>query len=124
MGDHIGMSISADSPSDKTLNRCPLALLLRRQYEFPFGINIVILVQFSFFFFKLVIAPHTQLKYMYAWGFEVINKDDVSEIDMSYGKSRHNEYTQKINKDFFFNNHSFREQLSVRPNFNYVSFVL
>ena len=49
MGDRCGMSISADSPSDETLNRGPLALLLRRQYEyeFPFGINIV---QFSFFF--------------------------------------------------------------------------
>ena len=48
MGDRSGMSISADSPSDETLNRGPLALLLRRQYEFLFGINIV---QFSFFFF-------------------------------------------------------------------------
>ena len=67
MGDRCGMSISADSPSDEssskftyspwhiviktyetdeTLNRGPLALLLRRQYEFPFGINIV---QFSIF---------------------------------------------------------------------------
>ena len=44
MGDRCGMSISADSPSDETLNRGPLALLLRQQYEFPFGINIV---QFS-----------------------------------------------------------------------------
>ena len=43
MGDHSSMSISADSPSDETLNRGPLALLLRRQYEFPFGIN----MQFS-----------------------------------------------------------------------------
>ena len=48
MGDRSGMSISADSPLDETLNRGPLALLLRRQYEFPFGIDIV---QFSFFFF-------------------------------------------------------------------------
>ena len=48
MGDRSGMSISADSPSDETLNRGPLALLLRRQYEFPYGIDIV---QFSFFFF-------------------------------------------------------------------------
>ena len=47
MGDRCSMSISADSPSDETLNRGPLALLVRRQYEFPFGINIV---QFSFFF--------------------------------------------------------------------------
>ena len=47
MGDHSGVSISADSPSDETLNRGPLALLLRQQYEFPFGINIV---QFSNFF--------------------------------------------------------------------------
>ena len=41
MGDRSGMSISADSPLDETLNRGPLALLLRRQYEFPFGIYIV-----------------------------------------------------------------------------------
>ena len=47
MGDRYGMSIFADSPSDETLNRGPLALLLRRQYEFPFGIN---KVQFSIFF--------------------------------------------------------------------------
>ena len=33
-------------PSDETLNRGALALLLRKQYEFPFGINIV---QFSIF---------------------------------------------------------------------------
>ena len=51
MGDRCGMSISADSPLDETLNRGPLALLLRRQYEFPFGINIV---QFSFFFSMLL----------------------------------------------------------------------
>ena len=44
MGDRSGMSISADSPLDETLIRGPLALLLRRQYEFPFGTNIV---QFS-----------------------------------------------------------------------------
>ena len=52
MGDRSGMSISADCPSDETLNRGPLTLLLRRQYEFPFGINIV---QFSIFqiFFQL-----------------------------------------------------------------------
>ena len=53
MGDRCGMSISADSPSDETLNRGPLALLLWRQYEFPFGINIV---QFSIFFFNLEIG--------------------------------------------------------------------
>ena len=49
MGDRSDMSISADSPSGETSNRGLLALLLRRQYEFPFGINIV---QFSFFFLK------------------------------------------------------------------------
>ena len=43
------MSISADSPSDEIINRGLLALLLRRQYEFTFGINIV---QFSFFHFS------------------------------------------------------------------------
>ena len=37
MGDRSGMSISADSPLDETLNRGPLVLLLRRQYEFSFG---------------------------------------------------------------------------------------
>ena len=31
----------SDSSSNETSNRGPLALLLRRQYEFPFGINIV-----------------------------------------------------------------------------------
>ena len=46
MGDRTSISISVDSPSDETLNRGPLALLLRQQYEFPLGINIV---QFSFF---------------------------------------------------------------------------
>ena len=45
MGDRSSMSVSADSPSDETLNRRPLELLLgRHEYEFPFGINIV---QFS-----------------------------------------------------------------------------
>ena len=46
MGHRSGLSISADSPSDETLNRGPLALLLWQQYEFLFGINIV---QFSIF---------------------------------------------------------------------------
>ena len=46
MGDHIIMSISVDRPSDETLNRGPL--VLRRQYEFSIGIDIV---QFSFFIF-------------------------------------------------------------------------
>ena len=46
MGDRCGVSISADIPLDETLSRGPMALLLRRQYEFPFGINIV---QFSIF---------------------------------------------------------------------------
>ena len=48
-GDRISMSISVDidSPLDETLNRGPLALLLWRLYEFPFGINID---QFSFSF--------------------------------------------------------------------------
>ena len=40
MGDRISMSISVDSPLDKTFNRGPLAQLLRRQYGFPFGINV------------------------------------------------------------------------------------
>ena len=37
----ISMSISIDSPSDKTLNQGPLVLILWQQYEFPSGINIV-----------------------------------------------------------------------------------
>ena len=53
MGDRSGMSISADSPSDETLNRGPRVLLLGRQYEFPFGINIV---PFSFFFVRTCIS--------------------------------------------------------------------
>ena len=52
MGDRCGMTISADSPLDETLNQGPLALLLRRQYEFLFGINIV---QFSIFQFSIII---------------------------------------------------------------------
>ena len=48
MGDRCGMSISADSPLDEILNQGPLVPLLRRQYEFPLGINIV---QFSIFNF-------------------------------------------------------------------------
>ena len=51
MVDRCSMSIYADSPSDETLNRDTLALLLRRQYEFSFRINIV---QFSFFFFNML----------------------------------------------------------------------
>ena len=47
MDDRSGMSISADSPLDETLNRGPLVLLLRQQYKFPFGINILYIVQFS-----------------------------------------------------------------------------
>ena len=53
MGDRIShsMSISADSPSDETLNRGPLAQLLWRQYEFAFGIIIVNFYdEFSFLF--------------------------------------------------------------------------
>ena len=51
MGDRISMSISADSPLDETLKQGPLAMLLRQQYEFPFGINIV---HFSIFNFSRV----------------------------------------------------------------------
>ena len=67
MGDRCGMSISADSPSDETLNRGPLALLLRRQYEFPSGINIV---QFSNFFLIFLYSLPSSLcplvRYAYA----------------------------------------------------------
>ena len=46
--------ISVDSLSDETLNRGPLALLLQRQFEFPFGIYIV---QFPIFQFQLLCVP-------------------------------------------------------------------
>ena len=50
MGDRISISISVDSPLNETLiDRGPLALLLRGQYEIPFGINNI--VQFSFVHF-------------------------------------------------------------------------
>ena len=39
MGARISMSISGDSPSDETLSRGSLALLLQQQYEFPFQIK-------------------------------------------------------------------------------------
>ena len=60
------MSISADSPSDETLNRGLLALLLRRQYEFPFGINIM---QFSIFkfFLSFVLCDSLTLFYAGVW---------------------------------------------------------
>ena len=47
MVDRISMSMSGDSFSDETLNQGPLMLLLRQQYKFPFGVDIV---QFYFFF--------------------------------------------------------------------------
>ena len=53
MGDCISMSISVDDPSNETLNQGHLALLLRRQNEFPLRIDIV---QFSFFFSILCLS--------------------------------------------------------------------
>ena len=50
MGECSSMSISADSPLDETLTRGTSALLLHRQYEFPFGIDIVQFCGFGFFF--------------------------------------------------------------------------
>ena len=70
MGDRCGMSISDDSPSDETLNRGPLALLLRRQYEFPFGINIV---QFSFFFSSLYLGLTFEV-FVHLWRFCWLHK--------------------------------------------------
>ena len=63
MGDRCGMSISADSPSDETLNQGPLALLLLQQYEFPFGINIVQFSIFNFSIFKVTDIPNTKVQY-------------------------------------------------------------
>ena len=54
MGDRSSMSKFADSPLDNTLSSGPLALLLRRQYEFPFGIDIASAIsKFLFFFFSI-----------------------------------------------------------------------
>ena len=39
MGDRISMSISGDNLSGEILNRDPLALILRRQYEISPGID-------------------------------------------------------------------------------------
>ena len=49
MGDRSSMSITADSPSGETLKQGPLALLLRRQYEFPFRNKIFFFFNFSTF---------------------------------------------------------------------------
>ena len=53
MDDRINMSISVDSRLDETVNRGTLALLLRWQYEYPFGIN---RVHFSFFIAAIIYA--------------------------------------------------------------------
>ena len=62
MGDRSGMPISADSPSDETLNQGPLALILHRQYEFPFGINIVQILIFKFMFLLIMGVEATYQK--------------------------------------------------------------
>ena len=46
------MPISVDSPSDETLNQGPLTLLLRQQYEFLFGINILLFSIFKPFVYQ------------------------------------------------------------------------
>ena len=56
MGHCFSMSIFVDSPSDETLNRGPLVPLLRRQYEFPYGINIV---QFSILAIHNYVVPRS-----------------------------------------------------------------
>ena len=76
MGDRIGMSISADSPSDETLNQGPLALLLLRQYEFPFGINIV---QFSIYLVLEVICENLVM------GVEMLSI--TTRVDCHHGRS-------------------------------------
>ena len=62
MDDFISMSISVDSPSDETLNRGPLALLLWRQYELPFGVDIVRFSIFNFQFFLIKACSLAELK--------------------------------------------------------------
>ena len=53
MGNRSGMSISADSPLHENLNQGALALLLRRQNEFPLRIDIV---QFSIFNASVIVT--------------------------------------------------------------------
>ena len=62
MDDRISMSISTDSPSDETLDRGPLALLLRWQYEFLFGINIEQISIFNFLFFNISKVEENHMK--------------------------------------------------------------
>ena len=54
MDDRI--NISVDWLSDEALNRGPLVLLLRRQYEFLFVVN---LVQFPFSYRYIALAQET-----------------------------------------------------------------
>ena len=65
MGDRISMSISIDILSDETLNQGPLALLLRRHYEFPFGINFSAIFIFIFFIFKKDKTEIQDIKFFY-----------------------------------------------------------
>ena len=60
MGARISMSISADSPSDETLNRSPLALLFHRQHEFPFEKCNFQFFQFSHMYGKVSQDAHCQ----------------------------------------------------------------
>ena len=61
MGDGISMSISIDNPSNETLNPGPLALLLQQQYEFPFGINIIIIMSFFSIFCLVFVSVYDLL---------------------------------------------------------------
>ena len=64
MGDRSDMSIFADSPLDEILNRGPLALLLRRQYEFPFGIKYSAIFIFIFIFIFNIENKHDILSFV------------------------------------------------------------
>ena len=74
MDDSSSMSNSSDSPSDETLNRGPLALLLRRQYDFPFEINIV---QLSIFKFFLKLQSHLRQRFV-DFSEPILNLDRLS----------------------------------------------
>ena len=84
----MGMPISVDSPSDETLKRGSLVLLLRRQYEFPFGINIV---QFSIFFFFIHFSDlsHVMDKYLQFYIYFKTRK----QISLSSDKRRRNYFS-------------------------------
>ena len=99
MDERISMSISGDSPSNGTLNRGPLDLLLWRQYEFLLGINIM---QFSIFQFSIMHSyPGIELAqsaYSHMFAISVLLELHNSSI---YQNDQNIMYYLKIHQDNF-----------------------